>query len=226
MASDWRVVFDFAKGNSSKEAQIVIAKDSPGTPITSSYLGSLASSSYTTVTLDSKLSYNVQLNQEQLDSDGDELIHDVAYHTHIYSPESDTFTSTTEALTFSNNQIYHAKYTGDWQDNLFPSVAISGELEAKGNNVYKGPAYISSNFTPTFGAADDNGKFDMTIVDGKIMAYKYSQHAPDYRGGCPGVYTGSGVVDENFTLRIDFIGDDCDGHHEDGVMTLKRVWKD
>jgi hypothetical protein len=228
MASDLRVVFEFSKdGNSTpKEVQIVIAKETPSTSITNSYLGSLASSSYTSVTIDNDFLQNVELDQEQLDSDGNELAHDVAYVIHVYTPESDTFTSTTEALTFSNNQIYQGKYTGDWGDNLFSSAAMSGELEAKGNNVYKGPAYISSDFSPAFGGEIDNGKFDITIVEGKITAFKYSQHAPAYNGGCPGIYTGSGIIDNDFTLKIDYIGDDCDGHHEDGVMTLKRLWKD
>jgi hypothetical protein len=225
-ASDISVVFDVDEGNISSEIIIVVSKQSPNTPITSTHLESLESNLYSTVTIGNELSYIVQLNEAQLDSDGDRLSHDQAYIIHIYAPASESFYSAEDFLELSNNQIYQARYSGEWGDNLFDPKVISGAIEATGNNKYEGPAYLESDYSPNFGAINDNGSFEMTIVDGQITDFKYTQYAPGYRDGCPGLYTGTGSIDDNFSIRIDFTGDDCDGHHEDGVMILHRNWKE
>ncbi|MEM7375656.1 MAG: hypothetical protein AAF587_44095 [Bacteroidota bacterium] len=225
-ASDLQVLFVLSEVYASKGLRVIIAKESPQTPISSEHLETLESGSYTIVNTSNDLSYKIRLNQNQLDSDGEPLAHDVSYMAYVYSAESGAFSYTAEALAFSDNHIYQGKYKGDWSDNLFSGIAISCSIEGKGNALFRGPVYISGNFTPAFGATNDNGEIKMEIADDVISSFEFNQHAPDYMGGCPGLYTGSGIVDDNFNLIINFTGDDCDGHHTDGIMNFYRVWKE
>jgi hypothetical protein len=40
------------------------------------------------------------------------------------------------------------------------------------------------------------------------------------------LYTGtSGSITSEFDIKLDFTGNDCDGYHEDGVITFQRAWK-
>lgn len=225
-ASDLQVLFVLSEAYASKELRLILAKESPTTPVTNDHLETLESSAFTTVSTTGDLSYKLRLNQNQVDSDGDPLAHDSKYVAYVYAPDLGAFTSTTSALEFSENQVYNGKYKGDWSDNLFSGITISCAMTGNGSNVYRGPFYISGNFTPNWGATEDNGKVEMEIVDGEILSFEYSQVAPDYMGGCPGLYVGTGTVDDNFNLTVNFTGDDCDGHHEDGVMTFFRQWKE
>ena len=225
-ASDLRVVFDIFAENTATEFRIFLAKESPTTPVNQDYLETLASNFYTSVSVNSSFSYNTLLDQEQVDSDGDPISNDESYRTYVYAPELGTLTNTVNPLDLTDNDIYLGKYAGDWGDNLFSSFPISGTLERKRDSTYEGSAFLSIDFVPNFGAVSNNGSFKMKIVDGKVLDFEFSQHAPDYNGGCPGLFTGSGTVDADLNLKLNYIGDDCDGVHTDGLMTLNRWWKD
>lgn len=223
-ASDFRVFFDlFETSTANGKFYIFLVKETPLTPVTIEYLESLEPGFYTSVQIGTDLNYDTRLNNTQLDTDGNPIMNNTSYYALVYSSELKTF-STSDKLVLSNNSIYQGKYSGTWGDNLFSSYAISGIIQSD-NDIYNGPAFISANFQPAFGSTTNNGSFKMEIADNQIKSFLFQQYAPDYKGGCPGTYTGSGTVND-FVLSINYTGDDCDGHHTNGLMQLSRVWKD
>jgi hypothetical protein len=179
---------------------------------------------YTIVPIGSDFEYDVQLNPSQLDTDGNPLVHGASYQAVVYSPASKAFSESAK-IVLAINAVYQGKYRGTWSDNLFSAIPISCILQGDGD-AYVGSVYISSNFEPTFGAVSNNGSTSFEMDNGQISSFVYFQHAPDYKGGCPGKYTGSGTANDAFTLSINFIGDDCDGHHTNGFMKFSRVWRE
>jgi len=117
------------------------------------------------------------------------------------------------------------KWTGTWSDNLFSAIGISADIRKVATGQYSGVMYIASTgssgpFTPCCGATEHNGRVSFNESDGKITNFVYQQVAPDYKGGCPGTYEGSGVI-SGAKLRINFTGNDCDGFHDNGRFDWK-----
>ena len=110
---------------------------------------------------------------------------------------------------------FEGKWKGSWSDSLFGSVPVTAEIRKSSNNSYSGSMYISSNYTPTYGGSTDGTIRFKTDGENKVTEFTYNQIAPDYKGGCPGEYEGTGEIDlEKNQLVIDFTGTDCDGFHD------------
>ena len=223
-SSDLKVVFELEPENTFSDYRIYIAKENPATIITQELLESLSEDAYTEVNVGDNNYIDLQLKANQKDTDGDLLTHDQAYIAIIYTVDNGSFAESSESFDFTENAIFSGSYRGIWGDNLFSDIPISIEMTGNGGENYKASVYISSNFQPTYGASDNNGRIDLTIMGSEILNFKYSQVAPDYEGGCPGLYQGYGEVDNLFNLKIYFTGNDCDGYHEDGLMEFSRVW--
>ena len=115
------------------------------------------------------------------------------------------------------------EWVGNWSDSLFPSIGISARIGKVSGDDYAGVMFVASGsgpFNPCCGAPTHNGSITFSAKDGIISNFLYEQVAPDYRGGCPGTYTGEGEISGEF-LRINFTGNDCDGFHNDGLF----VWR-
>lgn len=130
-----------------------------------------------------------------------------------------------EELTFA----FEGKWVGFWGDSLFPFLNVSAVVEDLGDNRYSGQFFYNTmgnaNFTPCCGGPGNDGIFSFTTDGGDVMMdFEYQQNAPDYRGGCPGTYTGAGMVNQTSNrLVVEFTGNDCDGFHDEGKITWERV---
>lgn len=123
---------------------------------------------------------------------------------------------------------FEGRWTGLWNDSLFSGLAVSAETQDLGDGRFTGQFYFNTmgnaNFTPCCGGANNDGVFTFTLEGNQVMDFEYRQNAPDYMGGCPGFYTGSGELNESINqLRINFTGDDCDGFHDNGTIFFKTV---
>lgn len=120
---------------------------------------------------------------------------------------------------------FEGNWLGSWSDSLFPNIQVSAKVFKAGSNTYIGSFYYGVNgatpYNPCCGAAaDGNIRFE---TDGnKVLNFSIIQTAPDYKGGCPGTYSGSGeIILIANRLQIIFTGEDCDGFHDKGKMTWK-----
>lgn len=120
---------------------------------------------------------------------------------------------------------YEGKWLGRWSDSLFSFLNVSAEVRSRGNDQYIGDFYYNTMgnaaYTPCCGGPTD-GTFTFTLDGDQVLDFEYRQNAPDYRGGCPGTYTGEGEFNESINrLIFTFTGTDCDGFHDEGQI----VWE-
>ena len=121
---------------------------------------------------------------------------------------------------------FEGDWLGSWSDSLFPSISVSARVRKTGDNTYSGSFYYNNSgndsYTPCCGGANDGTiKFETDGGD-NLMNFVYVQTAPEYRGGCPGTYNGSGAINKSLNrLIINFTGTDCDGFHDQGEI----VWR-
>lgn len=115
-------------------------------------------------------------------------------------------------------------YTGTWDDNIYTSFPISARLSMPIDDFLSGPFFYSQDgsFVPCCQDAEDNGKISFEIKGDSIVNFIYNQQLQFYMGGCPGTYTGSGTINSQGWLLIDFSGDDCDGTHTGGKIILRK----
>jgi hypothetical protein len=115
---------------------------------------------------------------------------------------------------------YEGKWLGRWSDSIFSFINVSAEVTSVGNNRYTGKFYYNTEgnaaYTPCCGGTT-NGNFTFTREGDQILDFEYVQVAPEYRDGCPGIYSGEGSFNEGLNrLVMTFTGTDCDGFHDDG----------
>ena len=115
-------------------------------------------------------------------------------------------------------------YTGTWDDNIYTSFPISARITEQRPNHYGGPFFYSQNgsFVPCCQDPDDNGSIIFEVKGDSILNFVYDQDLQFYMGGCPGTYNGSGIINQQGWLLIDFSGDDCDGTHTGGKIVLRK----
>ena len=116
-------------------------------------------------------------------------------------------------------------WLGTWSDNLFQSIQISTKVRKTGTDEYLGDFYINNNgnaaYTAGYGGNTD-GQITFETKGDSVLNFVYLQNAPEYMGGCPGTYEGSGVIRRDLNrLIINFTGNDCDGFHDDGEMIFR-----
>ena len=114
-------------------------------------------------------------------------------------------------------------FTGLWNDNIYTDFPISTRLTRTPTGGYTGPFFYSQNgnFTPCCNDMDDNGSISFTIEGDSILNFRYNQKLEFFMNGCPGLYTGKGVVNGT-TLNISFTGNDCEGEHTGGRIVLRK----
>lgn len=121
---------------------------------------------------------------------------------------------------------FEGNWIGRWSDSLFPSIAASAIVRSTGQNEYFGDFFYNSMnatgpYTPCCGGTTD-GNFTFTLDGDRVLDFVYRQNAPDYMGGCPGTYEGEGELNrETNRLVINFTGTDCDGFHDNGVISWR-----
>ncbi len=115
-------------------------------------------------------------------------------------------------------------YTGTWNDNIYSNFPISARLSEGRKDFFSGPFFYSQNgsFVPCCMDANDNGKIFFEVKGDSIINFRYDQQLEFYMNGCPGTYTGSGIINSSGRLIIDFAGDDCDGTHTGGKIILMK----
>ncbi|NNF34469.1 MAG: hypothetical protein HKN68_10195 [Saprospiraceae bacterium] len=115
-------------------------------------------------------------------------------------------------------------YTGTWDDNIYTSFPISAKISESRKDFYSGPFFYSQNgsFVPCCMDTGDNGSISFEVKGDSIINFQYDQDLQFYMGGCPGLYKGSGTINSNGWLLIDFTGDDCDGTHVGGKIVLRK----
>lgn len=117
---------------------------------------------------------------------------------------------------------FEGKWLGRWTDSLFGSVSISAIVNNVGGNRYSGNMFIRNGsneaYTPGYGG-DGTIRFE---TDGgiNVIEFTFVQNAPLYNGGCPGLFEGTGAINETTNrLIINFTGTDCDGFHDEAAFS-------
>ncbi|MEQ9426520.1 MAG: hypothetical protein RJQ09_19005 [Cyclobacteriaceae bacterium] len=106
-------------------------------------------------------------------------------------------------------------WSGIFRSNLFPNGnAYTFDLAQTGNNKYGGKVYATSGTVSCCGGPDD-GSVSLTIVNDSID-FKIISGVMD----CPGIFEGVGIFEVQEKMVLTFSGNDCDGDHEDGNLTL------
>ena len=122
------------------------------------------------------------------------------------------------------SSLVEGDYTGTWDDNLYTNFPISAKINKIREGLFRGPFFYSQNgsFTPCCSDAENNGHITFEVEGDSILNFNYDQSLQFYMGGCPGKYTGSGIINSNGWLLIDFGGEDCDGIHTGGKIVLRK----
>ena len=122
----------------------------------------------------------------------------------------------------SNDHILKGKFIGTWNDNIYTDFGISAELNFTGGRV-NGSFYYSSTFSSCCMGATD-GSINFKLNGNQIEEFVYNQQLEQFMGGeCPGLYEGSGTISNYTTLIIDFEGNDCEGPHTGGKISLSKI---
>lgn len=121
---------------------------------------------------------------------------------------------TNEALISAGN------YKGLWNSSTptatFSNLAISAKISEVSPGKFEGSFFISNNFTSCCGGTND-GTINFTSNGDKITGFTWDDTIP----GCTGAFNGAGAITSKNNLRIEFIGNDCDGDHT-GFFTLSQ----
>ena len=114
-------------------------------------------------------------------------------------------------------------YIGTWDDNIYTNFPISTILTQNPSGGYTGPFFYSQlgSFTPCCNDAENNGTISFDVEGDSILNFRYNQRLEFFMGGCPGLYTGKGIL-IGTTLNISFTGNDCEGEHTGGRIVLRK----
>ncbi len=220
-AADLKVSFAVEDLSQVTGFRILIVKASSDI-LTVKLVTELEPSAYHKVILNGRLGYNVRLEPEQTDTDGDDLEEGQSYFIQVFSEGSEKLSQPSDNFILEENDNIPGAYVGLWNDNIYDDFGISTEIEKLSEGRYRGIFYYSSNFTPCCGG-DDDGHILFTIENDSILNFVYNQDLPNFMGGCPGRYTGEGILVEDIDLNISFAGNDCEGAHTGGNIYLERT---
>ncbi len=225
-STDIQVKFNLSEGVDAISLYIVPA--SSANDLTAEQLLTVPDGSFLAVqgVTDTKKEYAFQL-PDLLDMNSNPLQHDLAYSVVlVYDVEGSSFIAERKAsITLTDKSTILGRYVGTWDDNLFANVAVSFWLKEQQGSRVSGDFYISSTFQPAYGGEDNDGTITVLLSEdgANTFTFRYNQDLPEYMGGCPGVYTGEGEF-EALSVSISFVGEDCDGLHEDGSIQVERSY--
>ena len=218
-AGDMRVGFTFTV-TSDTEVRVFVAKAASAVPAGAGE--TIGPDRYQLATASTGSSFSLRLSEGLLDTDGEAIQNGVSYVVQIFVAAEGKLSNPSDAFAISDAPVWAGSYGGLWNDNLYDDFGITATLSGSGTS-YSGPFYYTANFTSCCGGNDD-GSISMTIrEDGTIDNFRYDQDLIDFMGGCPGLYNGSGQVDGDLMLRINFEGEDCEGPHTGGLMELTKL---
>ena len=223
---DIRVKFAFNEGVDA--IQLFIVPASSASNLTKDQLLAIPNGSFLEVqgVTATKKEYDFQL-PELSDMNGNALKNDVPYSAVLlYETAGENYIAERKAsITLTDGSPILGRYVGTWNDNLFSNVSVSFWLNEQNGSRVSGHFYISSNFQPAYGGEDNDGTITVLLAeDGtNSFTFRYNQDLPEYMGGCPGVYTGEGEF-AALNVSISFVGEDCDGLHEDGSIRVERSY--
>lgn len=114
-------------------------------------------------------------------------------------------------------------YIGTWNSTTptatFTDFPISMRITQlnQAQTMASGEFFATSGFTSCCNSGDNDGTVTLTLNDGLITSFTYTDIIPD----CTGTFEGTGTFENNNTLTIDFTGNDCDGEHT-GVLSFVK----
>lgn len=111
------------------------------------------------------------------------------------------------------------RVSGFWNSSTStgPSFSLNvSSILTETDGVYAGPFFITSNYMAAFGSNDD-GSIGFKVVEDSVLNFFYDDTIP----GCPGTFTGKGIINDEGDFSIIFTGTDCDGFHN-GTIVLKK----
>lgn len=115
------------------------------------------------------------------------------------------------------------KYSGHWSSTLpqktYDKISISLKITPEeDSNSWTGEFFFTAGYVPCCNGEANNGTLTLTIENDVVTSFKYDDTIP----GCPGIFEGSGQINEDI-LEINFSGSDCEGEHKDGKMVLTKA---
>ncbi len=221
-ASDFLTSFRIEDLTGVEEIRLILVPTSEISTFDSEKAKSLPNGSFHTVTVAGN-NYELQLPANLNDANNNAIQENVSYTFSIALTVDGNLllNEKTDEIILSDKHVLEGNYTGTWNDNLYTDFGISAELKFQAGKL-RGSFYYSSNFTSCCGGSDD-GMITVTLDGDNITDFDYNQFLDSFMGGeCPGFYTGTGIVEDIITLKVDFEGDDCEGPHTDGKIVLKK----
>ncbi|RLD22127.1 MAG: hypothetical protein DRI69_02110 [Bacteroidetes bacterium] len=221
-AGDLRVLFSVADPESIDEIRIYIAPSNRLTGLKSADLEGLGTDNYQTVSIAGD-TYDVRMNSNLLDIEGNVITPDTDYAMVFGTVASDVlFMDFNEEFSFTDEHYLNGDYKGTWDDNLDSEFPVSATLAFLAGEL-RGAFFATISLVPCCGGVDD-GKLSIKLDGTTITSFRYDQQLDDFGNGtpCPGLYVGDGEVTNYTTLVIHYTGNDCEGEHIDGLLTLRK----
>ena len=222
-ASDLLVNFNLDDPSMAEELRIMIIPANESGDFTAKKAKDVPAESYHSITVSGNI-YQVQLPENLTDVNGDGIVENKTYSVAVGLMKGGNLflNENFGTITLTNQHPLTGRYTGLWTDNIYLDFGISCELIFQAGKL-RGDFFYSANFQPCCGG-DNDGSITLDVQNGIIEEFKYNQTLDLFMGGpCPGLYTGTGVVTDAITMKIDFAGDDCEGEHTGGKIILTRI---
>ena len=163
---------------------------------------------------------SIVLKENQRDRDGEVIVINQEYVVVIYTPENKRLSGPSLPFQLKDQSLLVGEFRGLWNDNLYTDFAISAVLTASGSSI-RGSFYYDGNFISCCGGSDD-GEISFRLNDTSIENFVYNQDLVNFMGGWPGLYSGSGELLDDFTIFVNFAGEDCEGPHTNGTIRLTK----
>ncbi len=113
-------------------------------------------------------------------------------------------------------------YKGTWNSTTasasFTNIGISARLEEVSEGEFRGPFFISRNFTSCCNSGDNDGIISLTVEEDSVTSFRWDDIIP----GCTGTFVGSGLLVNEERFVIEITGRDCDGDHEGSIVLTKQ----
>lgn len=204
-----------------EEMRLIVSKNT----LTTDQVKALASDRYLIVSKPTDISVVIgRFTAAIKDAEGSAIVNDVLYKVYVVLKNANAFSlSNSIDITLKNRPIYAGRYTGIWNDALFPNFKVSMVLD----NDYKGNIFYSENFVSCCPAGEMNDAAAAFVINGTtITSFEAKQFLPNYgtKGdGCPATYTAVGTIPNEITLSLTgLMGTDCDGIHTPGTIVFTR----
>lgn len=220
-ASDIYLELTLEEHSATTEIKVFIAP--AGSTISEESISSIPETSFQNIPTDGNGFVGTLLRSDLKDTQGNSLVLNTEYKFLFAIAQSGgiRLSGATEKLTLTNAHPLEGEYVGRWDDNIYTNFPISARINSVNNSEVSGPFFYTSTFRSCCGGRDD-GDITLTLDGTSIKAFRYDQDLLNYKGGCPGLYSGSGSIANFVTLEINFTGNDCDGVHTGGRISLTK----